>query len=74
MQVSALTRDESGRLLGDDGLPLGGLASVAEVVSTTGLSRSKVYQMIKDGTLPVKTFGRSVRVPWSVVRSMGAES
>ncbi len=63
MQVSALTRDESGRILGDDGLPLGGLASVNEVVSTTGLSRSKVYQMIDDGTLPVKRFGRSVRVP-----------
>lgn len=64
MPTSELTRDESGRILGDDGLPLGGLASVGEVVSTTGLSRSRVYQMIDDGTLPVKRFGLSVRVPW----------
>ncbi len=70
-----LKKDEKGRLLGDDGLPSGGLATIPEVVTTTGLSRSKVYSMIAEDELEVKRFGRSVRVPWHVVRRIvGAES
>ena len=70
MQLEQLTRDESGRLLGPDGWPVGGLASVHEITTATGLSRSAVYKMISDRKLPVKRFGRSVRVSWQVVRSV----
>ena len=70
MQTAELKRDESGRLVGEDGLPLGGLATVMEVVTATGLSRSKVYDMIDSEELPVKRFGRSVRVPWQTVREV----
>ncbi len=74
-QRSEIRRDKSDRVLGADGLPLGGLATVGEVVSTTGLSRSKVYDMIATDSIEVKRFGRSVRVPWHVVRRMvGVES
>jgi len=68
MQTDELKRDESGRALAADGMPLGGLATVAEVVTATGLSRSKIYDLINAGELQVKRFGRSVRVPWPIVR------
>jgi excisionase family DNA binding protein len=34
-----------------------------EVARVLGVSRSKVYQMMSDGTLPVLRIGRAVRVP-----------
>ena len=70
MQTTELKRDESGRLLADDGYPLGGLATVNEVVAVSGLARSTVYQMISTGDLPVKRFGRAVRVRWSDTRAI----
>jgi len=73
MQIEELTRDESGRLLAADGYPVGGLATVKEVVAATKLSKSAVYQMIGDAELPVKRFGKSVRVPWATVRSVFLE-
>ncbi|MFO1000878.1 MAG: hypothetical protein U0936_11090 [Planctomycetaceae bacterium] len=42
----AFRRDEKGRPIAADGYPLTGLASVAEVVAATGLSRSQIYAMI----------------------------
>lgn len=63
-----LTRDESGRLLAEDGYPAGGLATVQEVVTVSGLSKSKIYQMLTSGELRSKRYGRSVRIPWSEVR------
>ncbi len=46
-----------------------------EFAVATGLSRSKVYDMIATDSIEVKRFGRSVRVPWHVVRRMvGVES
>src|SRR5262245_55268930 len=39
------------------------LLRVREVVLITGFSRSKVYEMIADGTLPCVRHGKSVRVP-----------
>ena len=66
-----LSRDEKGRPVGPDGNPLSGLASVAEVMAATGLSRSQIYAMIHRGDLATKRFGRSVRVPWRLLRSEG---
>ena len=73
MQIEEHTRDESGRLLAADGWPLGGLATVTEVVQASGLSRSKIYDMITVGDLQMRRFGRSVRIPWSEVRAVFLE-
>lgn len=70
MTTAELKRDESGRLLGNDGYPLGGLATVNECVAATGISKSKLYDMIDTGELSVKRFGRSVRIPWTTVRAV----
>lgn len=69
MHADSVTRDDVGRLLAADGFPLGGLATVREVVAATSLSRSKIYAMIDAGEIPVRHFGRSIRVPWSCVRA-----
>ena len=66
-----LRRDEKGRPVAADGYPLTGLASVAEVVAASGLSRSQIYNMIQRGELRTKRFGRSVRVPWQLLRDEG---
>jgi excisionase family DNA binding protein len=42
------------------------LMRAAEVARTLGLSRSKIYQMMRDGALPVVRVGRAVRVPKAV--------
>jgi excisionase family DNA binding protein len=70
-QERILHRDEKGRPVASDGYPLSGLATVAEVVAATGLSRSQVYAMIHRGDLATKRFGRSVRVPWQLLRDDG---
>jgi excisionase family DNA binding protein len=70
-EEKALRRDEKGRPIAADGYPLTGLASVAEVVAATGLSRSQIYAMIQRGDLATKRFGRSVRVPWQLLRDDG---
>ncbi|HIE96900.1 MAG TPA: DNA-binding protein [Fuerstia sp.] len=70
-----LPTDSQGRVLNADGMPAGGLASVTDVVRVTQFSKAYVYKLIADGDLESKRFGRSVRVPWSVVRSIvGPES
>ncbi len=38
------------------------LFTIAEVVQALSLSRSKVYDLIAKGELPVRRIGRSVRV------------
>lgn len=68
MGTAELVRDEHGRLLADDGWPLGGLATIREVIAATGIKKSKLYSMIGAGDLEAKHFGRSVRIPWRVVR------
>lgn len=70
MQTAELKRDESGRLLADDGYPVGGMATVNEVVAVSSLARSTIYKMIDEGELPVARFGRAVRIKWSDVRQM----
>lgn len=62
-------RDDKGRAILGDGYPAGGLATIDEVASFSGLSRSKVYSML-DREIPTRRFGRSRRVEWSVVRRL----
>ena len=70
MQTVEQTRDESGRLLGADGFPLGGMATVLEVVAVSRLAKSTIYKMIDEGDLPVRRFGRAVRIKWTDVRQL----
>jgi len=44
------------------------LMRAAEVARTLGLSRSKIYQMMRDGALPVVRVGRAVRVLKAALR------
>lgn len=62
-------RDDKGRAILSDGYPAAGLATIDEVVSISGLSRSKVYSML-DREIPTRRFGRSRRVEWAAVRRM----
>lgn len=68
MEHMTMKRDERGRLIAEDGLPAGGLATVADCVAVSKLCRSKIYDMIQSGELPAKRFGRCVRVSWEDVR------
>ena len=68
MREQQLRRDESGRLLADDGYPLGGLATVSDVAAVGSLAPSTVYRMVEDGELESKRFGRAVRIPWTAIR------
>ncbi|MCR9200207.1 MAG: helix-turn-helix domain-containing protein [Planctomycetaceae bacterium] len=69
-QSRIINKDEKGRPLAEDGYPMSGLATIAEVVSASSLSRSKVYQYLDSGLIPSVRFGRSRRVQWSTVREM----
>lgn len=53
------SRDGKGRLLAPDGWPMGGLARVSEAVGFLQLSRSKVYQLVREGSLRSVQFGKS---------------
>jgi excisionase family DNA binding protein len=44
------------------------MATVSETAAVSGNSQSQVYLMIQRGDLPAHREGRSVRVPWSVLR------
>ena len=46
--------------------------TAAEVQAWTRLSRWAVYDLIRRGDLPVKRYGRSVRVPKSAINSLRA--
>lgn len=56
------------RPMAADGWPASGLATIHELVSLSGLSRSKIYSLIRAGELRTKTFGRARRVPWAEAR------
>jgi excisionase family DNA binding protein len=44
-----------------------GLARVVAVGAYLGISRSKVYALMDDGSLPYVKLGKSRRVPWEAV-------
>lgn len=68
MEQPEIRRDEKGRVLADDGYPVSGLASINEAISVSGLSRSKVYNMIRTGELESRQFGKSRRITWPSIR------
>jgi excisionase family DNA binding protein len=52
------------------------LLRVRDVAAFLALSRSKVYELMGDGTLPFKKIGKSRRIPrWAMLQlaSQGAE-
>lgn len=69
MQETEIRRDEKGRVLADDGYPTAGLASITEAVAVSGLSRSKIYNMIGTGELETRRFGKSRRITWASMRA-----
>ena len=69
-----LKRDEKGRPIADDGYPMNGMAHITEAIAFSGLSRSKLYSMMKAGELPTRQYGRTTRISWKVLREFfGAE-
>ena len=71
---STICKDEKGRPIAEDGYPISGLATAAEVAAVSSLARSTVYLMMSTGELESRPFGRSRRVPWSAVRRMFLET
>ena len=65
-------KDEHGRPIADDGWPSGGLARIAEAQAFLGLSRSKIYGLLCDGSLSAVRFGKSKRIRWSDLRAVVA--
>ncbi len=49
-----------------------GLATVVEASDFLSLSKNKVYQGIQSGEIPVKRFGKSVRIPWAWLHEQAA--
>lgn len=50
-----------------------GLERVADVARFLGLSRSQVYRLIADGTLPSVKIGSSRRIPIRAVRDLASD-
>jgi excisionase family DNA binding protein len=44
-----------------------GLATVAEAMTFLSISRPTIYNLIRDGSLPSVTLGKSRRFPWRVL-------
>ncbi|GAB5444941.1 MAG: hypothetical protein Fues2KO_52900 [Fuerstiella sp.] len=66
-------RDDLGRPIAADGWPVGGLATVKELVAFTGMSRGKLYVML-DGPIPSIRIGGNRRVDWRIVRKLFGEA
>lgn len=49
------------------------LLKIEEAAERLSLGRSKLYELIRDGTLPAVHVGRAVRVPARAVRRFVAE-
>lgn len=50
-----------------------GCAKVSDVSQFTGLSRSKIYQLMDVGELAYLKIGRSRRIPWDAVERLLAD-
>jgi len=68
MIETEIRRDEHGRVVAADGYPTAGCAKMAESQAVSGLSKSKLYNMIGSGELETKTFGKSRRITWASLR------
>jgi excisionase family DNA binding protein len=45
-----------------------GFATVDEAARFLSLSRAMVHKLIANGSVPVRRYGRAVRIPWSWLR------
>ncbi len=70
MLATEIQRDEKGRVIAADGWPMAGLATVAEAVILSGLSKSKVYDMLSREQLESRRFGKSRRITWASLRAV----
>ncbi len=69
MLVTEIQRDEKGRVIAADGWPTTGLATISEAIAISGLSRSKIYDMIARQQLESRRFGKSRRITWGSLRA-----
>ena len=69
MLASDIQRDEKGRVIAADGYPTTGLATISEAIAISGLSRSKIYDMLTRGQLESRQFGKSRRITWASMRA-----
>jgi excisionase family DNA binding protein len=53
-------------------VPVSKLLRIPEVMARLAVSRSTIHLMVKDGRLPVRRFGRAVRVPEEVVERLAS--
>ncbi|MEO2014213.1 MAG: helix-turn-helix domain-containing protein [Fuerstiella sp.] len=49
-----------------------GLARIAEAAEFLNLSRPSVYRHIANGDIPVRRFGKTVRIPWAWLNSQNS--
>jgi len=49
------------------------LLTVAEFMRATRLGRTTAYALVRDGSLPVVRFGRTVRIPRDVLKSAACQ-
>ncbi len=69
MLTTEIHRDEKGRVIAADGWPTTGLATISEAIAISGLSRSKIYDMVSREQLESRRFGKSRRITWASLRS-----
>lgn len=67
---TTVRRDDKGRIIAEDGLPVSGLCSPKECSAVAQLAPSTIYAMMNTGELASKRFGRARRIPWSAVREL----
>lgn len=70
MLATEIQRDEKGRVIAADGWPTTGLATISEAIAVSGLSRSKIYDMIAKRQLESRQFGKSRRITWGSLRQV----
>jgi excisionase family DNA binding protein len=70
-QPEQIRRDERGRPIAEDGYPTGGMASVEEASTVSGLSTGMIYKLSQNGELECRRFGRTIRIPWAALRDAG---
>lgn len=69
MLATEIQRDERGRVVAADGYPTAGLATISEAMAVSGLSRSKIYDMVSREQLESRRFGKSRRITWASLRA-----
>lgn len=56
-----------------NGQPRVGFATTLEAAEWLSLSRGMIHKMIEAGEIPVRRFGRAVRIPWEWLRAQAED-